>query len=322
MDDSSDSRQEQFTVLPEEARTRLDVLVCRHSPNCSRSRSKELIENGCVVVDGQKQSPSYAVRSGQVISVDWPAPEPAGPSAEDIPLDIIYEDEDMIVINKPAGLVVHPGAGQKSGTLVNALLNYDADSFGDMAGDDDDRPGIVHRLDGDTSGVMVVARRNETLEKMKASFIAHQVHKTYLAIVHGTFDCLAGMIEKPIGRNPRQRQKMAVVSTGGKYALTNYRVLACGDKASLLAVRIMTGRTHQIRVHMAYLGHPVVGDRTYGGVRPWKDHRMPERQMLHAWKLELPHPVRGDIMTFSAPLTPDFLDCLRDLQLDGNLKDS
>ncbi len=316
-----DSRPEagglsRFTVSGETARMRLDQALARQFPTESRSSLQKLIAAGSVLVAGRPSSPSRRLEAGEEVSVAWPVPVPAMPAPEDIRLDILHEDPSILVLDKPAGLVVHPGAGRQGGTLVNALLNYDGAAFSELEEEEGERPGIVHRLDADTSGVMVVARTAGAAAFLKAAFKEHRVHKTYLAIVHGVFDGLGGVVEKPIGRHPRQRRKMAVVSDGGKYALTHYRVLESGTVASLLAVCIMTGRTHQIRVHLASIGHPVVGDRVYGGGRNLPPaFRRPGRQMLHAWQLELPHPDDNTPRTFTSPPPADFLDCLRQFNL-------
>jgi 23S rRNA pseudouridine1911/1915/1917 synthase len=271
----------------------------------SRSRIQGLIRaermrvNGTVVVRS-----ACKVEPGAVVTLAIPPPVPAEPQPEDIPLSVVFEDEHIIVIDKPAGLVVHPAPGHLSGTLVNALLHHcpALEGIGGVA-----RPGIVHRLDQDTSGLMVVAKTEAAMRTLAKEFSSHaNIRKTYLALVHGTPVPAEGRVENLIGRCPWDRKKMAVVEKNGKTAVTNYRTLSAG-RISLVECVIETGRTHQIRVHMASLGYPIVGDALYG--RPGWDRQLdpvPPRQMLHAWKLELKHPVTRVPLAFEAPLPPEF----------------
>ncbi len=242
---------------------------------------------------------------GDEVEVTIPPPVPAEPAPEDIPLSILYEDDDIIAIDKPAGLVVHPAPGHHSGTLVNALLSHcpDLKGIGGVA-----RPGIVHRLDADTSGVMVVAKSERAMQTLVKEFSSHEaIKKTYLAIVHGRPVPASGRIENLIGRSPYDRKKMAVVERNGKRAATNYRVVSSNGSLSLVECVIETGRTHQIRVHMASIGHPVAGDAVYGFER--LDRMLeprPKRQLLHAWRLELKHPVLRTPLSLESPPPPDF----------------
>lgn len=242
---------------------------------------------------------------GAVVEVTIPPPVPAEPEPEDIPLSILFEDDDIIAIDKPAGLVVHPAPGHHSGTLVNALLAHcpELKGIGGVA-----RPGIVHRLDADTSGVMVVAKSERAMHTLTKEFASHEaIRKTYLAIVHGRPVPASGRIENLIGRSPYDRKKMAVVERNGKRAATNYRIVSSNGQLSLVECVIETGRTHQIRVHMASLGHPVAGDATYGFER--LDRMLnprPVRQLLHAWRLELKHPVLRTPLNLESPMPPDF----------------
>ena len=296
---------------------RLDIKLTALYPDFSRSRIKGLVEAGFVKVNGEAVFKAGAkVSENDEIEVTIPPPVPAEPEPEDIPLDVIFEDEDILVINKPAGLVVHPAPGHHTGTLVNAVLFRcpDLKGIGGVA-----RPGIVHRLDQDTSGVMIVAKSQRAMDSLTKAFSMHTgIRKRYIAIVHGVPVPAEGRIENMIGRSPWDRKKMAVVEKNGKNAVTLYRTVATFPKplqtgcreahARLSAVEcdIHTGRTHQIRVHMAYLGFPVVGDSVYG--RHTADRTVnppPARQLLHAWKLDIRHPATGENMCFEAPLPSD-----------------
>lgn len=294
-----------FAVPPEGIGTRLDAWIAGQCDGFSRSRVQGLIRaermrvNGTIVV-----RPSFKANPGDVVTLAIPPPVPAEPQPEDIPLRIVHEDEHIIVIDKPAGLVVHPAPGHLDGTLVNALLHHcpDLAGIGGVA-----RPGIVHRLDQDTSGLMVVAKTEAAMRVLTREFASHaNIRKTYLAVVHGAPAPAEGRVENLIGRCPWDRKKMAIVERNGKVAVTNYRTLSAGPR-SLVECVIETGRTHQIRVHMASLGCPVVGDAAYG--RPGWDRQLvppPARQLLHAWKLSLKHPVTRAQLAFEAPPPPDF----------------
>ena len=288
---------------------RLDRRILELHPDFSRSRIEGLIKAGFVSVNGSVAAKAgQGVREADAIEVTIPPPVPALPGPEDIPLDVVFEDDDLIVVNKPAGLVVHPAPGHFTGTLVNALLHHcpDLAGIGGVA-----RPGIVHRLDQDTSGLIVVAKSQPAMDGLVKAFAGHRdIEKTYLAVCHGRPRLLAGRIENMIGRHPVDRKRMAIVERGGKLAITNWKVLeGCSSAStSLVECRIETGRTHQIRVHMASLGCPVIGDRTYG--RPALDKRLspvPARQMLHAWRLKLMHPVTRRPLLLEAPLPDDML---------------
>jgi 23S rRNA pseudouridine1911/1915/1917 synthase len=220
-----------------------------------------------------------------------------------IALDVLFEDDDLLVLNKPAGLVVHPGAGHHDGTLVNALL-YHCQGLSSIGGEE--RPGIVHRLDKETSGCMVVAKTDEAHRGLSAEFAARDVDKIYLALVSGTLKKTSGSIEEKIGRHPVHRQRMSVNSRRGREAKTDYRVVAAGNGVSMIECRLHSGRTHQIRVHLHHIGHPVLGDKIYGVKAAGKHHR----QMLHAWKLGFRHPRSGESMAFEAPLPADFVETM------------
>jgi 23S rRNA pseudouridine1911/1915/1917 synthase len=283
---------------------RLDQCLTTLLRDHSRAYYQKLIRNGDVLLRGRTSRRAETVQAGDEIRIRHPQTRAQGLEAEPIDFGILYEDDDLLVINKPPGLVVHPADGTPTGTLVHGLLFHDEDSFADMT-DDTLRPGIVHRLDKDTSGVMVVARNLESRHLLKAAFKERAVEKTYLALVIGEFGTITGTIENQIGRHPVNRQKMAVVSEGGKHALTKYRVLGTAMGCSLLEVRIFTGRTHQIRVHFSHLHHPILGDGLYGGNRPGVPYQAP-RQLLHAWKLAFPHPRTKVMREYMAPLPADF----------------
>jgi 23S rRNA pseudouridine1911/1915/1917 synthase len=289
---------------------RLDAWLARELPALSRSRLQALIEDGRVLVDGSPARPSVRMRPGQAVRVDVPAPVPAEPQPEDIPLSVAHEDAHLLVVNKPAGLVVHPGAGNARGTLVNALLRHvkDLSGVGGVV-----RPGIVHRLDRGTSGLLVVAKDDETHRSLVRQFAGRTVEKEYVALVLGSPARASGEIDSPIGRDPVHRKKMSVRAPRGREARTSWRVVERFDGSALLRVRIHTGRTHQIRVHLASIGHPVAGDAVYGGARALPSRRAAAREAyasldrpaLHAARLSFTHPATGERLSFEAPLPPD-----------------
>ncbi|MEW5933221.1 MAG: RluA family pseudouridine synthase [Bacillota bacterium] len=292
------------TVVPEGAGERLDrFLAGRGDLGLSRSRVHHLITDGLVTVDGVPRKPSFRVEPGQVVEVVIPDPLPAHLVPEEIPLDVVYEDADLLVVNKPRGLVVHPGAGNPRGTLVNAVLRRcpDLGAVGDRI-----RPGIVHRLDKDTTGLLVVAKNQETLAGLQAQLKERLLSRHYLAVVAGDMPAAEGEVEAPVGRHPVHRQRMAVVRTG-RPAVTRWRVRERFGRATLIEARLVTGRTHQVRVHMAHLGHPVLGDRVYGRGRACPpDLPLPAGQALHAWRLEFVHPRTGETLCFTAEPPEDF----------------
>lgn len=289
---------------------RLDAWLARRLAFLSRSRLQALIDGGHVLLDGARARPSARVRPGQVVRVHVPDPVPAEPQPEDIPIAVVHEDARLLVVDKPAGLVVHPGAGTARGTLVNALLRHvhDLSGVGGVL-----RPGIVHRLDRGTSGLLVVAKDDETHRSLVRQFAGRTVEKEYLALVLGLPARPAGEVDSPIGRDPVHRQKMSVRAPRGREARTSWRVEERFDGAALLRVRIHTGRTHQIRVHLASIGHPVAGDAVYGGTRTPSSRRAAsreallslERPALHAARLSFAHPASGERIAFEAPLPPD-----------------
>ena len=284
---------------------RLDVLLARLAEELSRSQARRLIEDGLVTVDGRQERPSHRVAAGARVVATVPPVEEARPMAERIPVTIIYQDDDIIVVDKPAGLTVHPAPGHPSGTLVNALLALTPElaSLRDTI-----RPGIVHRLDKDTSGLLVVAKNERTRSDLTRQLKERTVRKTYLALVHGVPQPAQGTIEAPIGRHPRNRKKMAVVA-GGSEAETKYRMREELGGFVLLEVKPITGRTHQIRVHLAAIGHPVVGDTVYG-----KRSGLIDRQFLHAWRLAFDLPSSGRQVEFESPLPADLREALQEIR--------
>lgn len=289
---------------------RLDhYLVQMDVSGFSRSQISESIKLGSVTVNRRVVKPGYRLKSGDVVSgfINVPISE-SRPIPQQIPFDILYEDPSIIVIAKPPGLVVHPGSGNQDHTLVNGLLYY----FQELAEvGDPGRPGIVHRLDKDTSGVMVIARNMRVHQRLVQDFKDRNIQKEYLALVHGVPGEQQGRIVAPLGRHPVNRQKMAIREIHGKYAVTSWNIKTTYTHYSLLQVRIETGRTHQIRVHLAHIRHPVAGDRVYG---PGRNNLPFQRQMLHSWKLTLDHPESGKPMTFEAPLTSDFTRALKTVE--------
>jgi 23S rRNA pseudouridine1911/1915/1917 synthase len=296
----------EFIVDEREAGQRLDIFLARAS-GLSRAQIQRLIEDERVRVAGHPQKPRYPVARGDVIQLELPPPTPLALEPEAIPLEILYEDDDLLVLNKPAGMVVHPGAGRTSGTLVHALLAHcqDLPGIGGV-----ERPGIVHRLDRDTSGVMVVAKSEAAHQSLSAQFKDRVVRKHYLALVHGEVRQETGRIEAAIGRREHDRQRMGVRTRGGREARTAYRVLGRPAGMTLLDLSLETGRTHQIRVHLAHIGHPVVGDRVYGGRRERplasSDAARAGRQLLHAWRLAFRHPRTDAWLEFTVPVPEDF----------------
>jgi 23S rRNA pseudouridine1911/1915/1917 synthase len=303
-----------FSVGTGDEGTRLDNFLKRRLPELSRSFIKKIIESGNVKVDGKvPKKAGELLRIGADVDVSIPDPEVTDLVPEDIDIDIVYEDEGLAVVIKPAGMVVHPSYGHSSGTLVNALLSR----IGKLSGDGDYfRPGIVHRLDRDTSGLIVVAKEESVHRGLSAQFAEHSVSRKYRGIVFGTMMKKSGEVSTLIGRHPKHRKKMAILKTGGRKAVTRYRVLEERRKFSLVEFTLFTGRTHQIRVHTSYLGHPIVGDPLYSTRSPRimiKDQGKEktftvERNMLHAFHIGFEHPVSGDWMEFDAPDPDDFTE--------------
>jgi 23S rRNA pseudouridine1911/1915/1917 synthase len=312
---TAEARDTDLVAGEDDRDRRLDVFVSSHLPNLSRSQAQRLIRGGLVTIDGGPARTSTMVVPGVRVHVHIPAPGPARPASEPLPLTVLHDDRDMVVVDKPAGMVVHPGAGHGSGTLVNALLHH----VGGLSGiGGEERPGIVHRLDKGTSGVMVVAKHDVAHRALARQFHDRTVRKTYLAIVWGQPDA-GRTFDQPIGRDPRHRQKISSRGPRLRAATTEIESVEPLGAVSLVRLRIRTGRTHQIRVHLSEAGHPVVGDALYGGARM----RVPaalsaiarvDRPLLHAAVLTLAHPADGRTMTFEASLPPDMaavLDTLR-----------
>lgn len=286
---------------------RLDSYLTRALADISRSRIQKLLKAGLVTVNGRPEKASYRVKDGELITVFIPEAESSAIEPEPIAIDIIYSDEDLMVINKPAGLVVHPGAGNRSGTLVNALLFHCRDLSG-IGGVE--RPGIVHRLDKDTSGLLVVAKNDFAHLSLAKQLKDRTLSRTYTALVHGEVKENEGRIDAPIGRDPRNRKRMAVVPTG-RPAVTWYFVRERFDGFTLLTVRLGTGRTHQVRVHLSFVGYPIVGDPVYG---PRKTAFDLKGQLLHASSISFQHPRTGEWVTFEAPLPERFEQVLSRLR--------
>lgn len=289
----------------DDAGKRLDQFLQERLKEFSRSRLQEWIKRGRVLVNGHAQKVSYAVRGSEVIDVDPEAPPPLKAFAEEIPIDVLYSDADVIAINKPAGMVVHAGAGQHSGTLVNALLHH----FGSLSsGTEQERPGVVHRIDKDTSGVLLVARNDASHRSLAQQFASREIEKIYLALVQGVVRDDEGRIDRKIARHPVHRTRMTATLETGRAALTYWRVLHRYAKSTYVEVRIGTGRTHQIRVHLSSIGHPIAGDTLYGAAAT--PHM---RFFLHAWRISFRHPSTGERITVEAPLAPELATWLASL---------
>ena len=298
----------------QEGGLRVDKYLSSYEEDLSRSFVQKLIREGRVQVEGQEIKPSYQLQKGQEIEVIIPPPRPLELIPQNIPLDIVYEDQWLIIINKPPGLVVHPAPGHPDGTLVNALLYHCGEDLQDIGGRL--RPGIVHRLDRDTSGIMVVAKTGSAHSRLVESFKNREVEKTYLALVLGQPDRKEKWIDLPIGRHPRNRKKMTCNAYRGREARTFLRVLGEANKNAFLELKPHTGRTHQLRVHLAFTGTPILGDRVYA--RAPAATAAP-RQMLHSFRLQLPHPFEGEKKEFSASPPADFQLTAREVGLEQYL---
>ncbi len=299
-------------VSPEQAGSRFDHFLVQIVPDTSRALLIQSIRLGLLLVDGEKKKSSYRMKAGERVKGTLFQPAPLELIAQEVPFDILFEDDSLLLLSKPPGVVVHPASGNPSGTLVNGLLHHCLSIAG--VGDEM-RPGIVHRLDKDTSGIMVVAKTDSCHRLLTQAFKERNVEKEYLALVRGFFDRKKGRIVAPIGRHPVHRQKMAICERKGRYAASSWQVVEEYDAGySLVQVRIETGRTHQIRVHMASLGHPVAGDKVYGG---GGGNQSFPRQMLHAHKLSLLHPITGKRLELAAPLWSDFQEAVAALRKQG-----
>lgn len=296
------------TVLPEEAGTRADVFLSEHF-DVTRTAAARLLEEGAAMVNGKAVTKNYKLRAADAVTLELPPVKDVETRPENIPLTIVYEDEDIAVIDKPKGMVVHPAAGNEDGTLVNALLYHMGDRLSGIGGER--RPGIVHRIDKDTSGLLVIAKNDFAHTILSEGLKTHSIDREYMAVAIGGFKDACGTVHKPIGRNPKDRKKMAIVADG-REAVTHYSVAERFHGYTLLAVKLETGRTHQIRVHMASIGHPLLGDEVYGGKSPLKFPLA--GQTLHAYRLTLTHPRTGETMTFESPLPAYFETLLEKLR--------
>ena len=302
----------EYIVSQEEKGKRLDTYIPSVDTDITRTSAQRLIEDGNILVNGKNAKVSYKIQENDKISVEIPEPKQIELKAQNIPIEIIYEDSDIIVVNKPKGMVVHPANGNPDGTLVNAIMAICKDSLSGIGGEI--RPGIVHRIDKDTSGLLIVAKNDNAHVKMSEQIKNHEVKKTYIALVRGVFKENEATIDMPIGRSTSDRKKMAV-NKNGKNAITHIKVLKRFDKYTLLKVNIETGRTHQIRVHLSHIGYPIVGDYTYSN---GKNEFYVIGQCLHAQKLEFKHPITQKDMCLEAELPQyfkDILDKLKDREI-------
>ena len=318
-----------ITVSAGEAPKRFDVFLSTHSAGLSRAAVQRLIEHGAVTVNGKRPKPSQKIRPGDTIAWEVPQPEPLEIGGEAIPLEVLFEDAALLVLNKPAGLVVHPAPGHWSGTLVNALLHHlqnpspypspsgGEGTKGELSGiGGRERPGLVHRLDKGTSGVMVIAKTDAAHQGLSKQFKAHTIHRAYLALVRGSVKGKAGRVDLAIGRDTKNRKKISARTTSPREAVTEFRVAErFGETATLVEVSPQTGRTHQIRVHLASLGHPLLGDETYGGRKACAIGTLSiARPMLHARTLGFTHPLTGQSLEYTAPPPADIEAVLRALR--------
>ena len=297
----------ELTAATEHAGIRLDAFLSADGA-LTRSQAARLIAEGRVRVNGRPAAKSARLSGGETVTVDVPAPRETALTPQDIPLDVVYEDDDVIVVNKPTGLVVHPAPGHPDGTLVNALLHHCGDSLSGIGGEK--RPGIVHRIDRDTSGLIIAAKNDAAHLALSAQLKDHSLSRTYECLVTGNMKQDSGTVDAPIDRNPADRKKMAVVPTGRR-AVTHWEVVARYPGVTHLRCRLETGRTHQIRVHMAYIGHPILGDTVYGAKKPVPGLT---GQCLHATGLRFVHPRTGEPVELRCPLPPEFTAMLQKLQ--------
>jgi len=298
----------EFVVAENSSNERIDKYVSEQVESLSRAAVQNLCENGNIFVNGNSVNKNYRLKINDIVKIYLPEPKELDIIEENIPLDIVYEDSDLLVVNKPKGMVVHPAAGNYSGTLVNALMFHCKQSLSGINGVM--RPGIVHRIDKDTSGLLIVAKNDAAHTKLSEQIKAHTFTREYQAVVYGKFKSEHGVVDAPIGRHPTDRKKMCVTEKNSKNAITHYSVICEYDGFSHLLLRLETGRTHQIRVHMAYIGHPVAGDSVYG---PKKVISSLNGQCLHAYKLGFIHPTTGEYLEFKSELPQYFLDFLKTL---------
>ncbi len=309
--------KKRLTIEADDSGRRIDLVLAEKLEGCSRSFAARLIEDGLVLAGGKIVAKNYKAKAGEEIEVFIPEPRALELKAEEIPLDIVYEDEDLLVVNKPKGMVVHPAAGNYDGTLVNALLNHCGDSLSGINGVS--RPGIVHRIDKDTSGLLLVAKNDAAHGGLAAQLKSHSIKRVYEAVVHGVIKEESGTVDAPIGRHPVDRKKMCVIRDlirhRARHAVTHWEVVKRYKGFTHIRLRLETGRTHQIRVHMAYIGHPVAGDEVYG---PKKGVAGLSGQCLHAKVIGFVHPVKGEYMEFDSPLPEYFVNFLEKLDDGGN----
>ena len=306
-----------LTIENSMPRERLDAYLHTQFPSISRGAIQRLMDEGYILVNGLKPKPSQSPRARDIITITWPEPKPATAQPENIALDMLYEDADLLVLNKPAGLVVHPAAGNEEHTLVNALLHHCAGQLSGIGGVA--RPGIVHRLDKETSGCLVVAKNDVTHLALADQFEKRTIQKVYLAILCGIPNSSRADIKAAIGRHPTQRKRMTVLPENGRESWTSYHVVSQMNNSCLVEATLHTGRTHQIRVHFLHIGHPLVGDKTYGSrannrLKETTGYSAP-RVMLHSWKITFQHPTNQQTLSFTAPIPEDFLEAQNTLRL-------
>ena len=298
-----------LTATSEDRGARIDAWLASHADGLTRSAAARLLETGGVTVNGAAAAKNYRLAGNETIEVSRPDAEETAAAPQDIPLDVVYEDEDVIVVNKPAGLVVHPAPGHPDGTLVNALLHHCGDSLSGIGGEK--RPGIVHRIDRDTSGLIIAAKNDAAHLALAAQLADHTLARTYECLAVGNFREDSGTVDAPIGRHPVDRKRMAVVRQGGREAVTHWEVIARYPGVTHLRCRLETGRTHQIRVHLAYIGHPILGDTVYGAKKPVAGLT---GQCLHAVGLRFIHPRTGEPVELTCPLPEEFVRMLEKLR--------
>ena len=295
-----------LTATSEDRGVRIDAWLAAHVEGLTRSAAAKLLESGGVAVNGVSAAKNYRLTGGETVEVTRPEAEEIAVEPQDIPLDVVYEDQDVIVVNKPVGLVVHPAPGHPDGTLVNALLHHCGDSLSGIGGEK--RPGIVHRIERDTSGLIIAAKNDAAHLALSAQLSDHTLARTYECLVMGNLRQDSGTVDAPIGRHPSDRKKMAVEPRNGRRAVTHWEVIARYNGVTHVRCRLETGRTHQIRVHMAYIGHPILGDTVYGAKKPVPGLA---GQCLQAVELRFVHPRTGKLVTVSCPRSPEFEQQLR-----------